>query len=491
MTQRVQSLIYRRLRGLLVGSKIQKGSLESFSEPRDYWPLLQQNIARVEELTRSQAFSALTKVLCEYTGIDSSRMTAIASRQLLVANESGEEAFAYRPLGVWFHFLGWLSVAAIRRLIHRPDSEPVALLFGDWGSGGTDGSRYKALIREADRRGITSCVIDLDAEKSCTPISALRSVPTVLRAFSKLRQVQKELGLNAHWIAASVMREHLIGSGWTAHYKAGVLFTALDNGNLYVRANAANLTLVLAQNGCRSGSDACYIVSDHYLALEPLDYGGCLLSETGRFRAHQAGSLALANYWTTRPAAASARHSDILWVSDFPPPDEWDQFDRVSKHVTPLNDFVASLHAFLEFAKKHEMGAAFFPRWPGEYDAIKARGVDLEGVHCFDRSSLSVYEAMTKADLVLSSFSTVAFEAMMIKKPVGFIFLTANHGFNQFARQQHLLFDGNGENLAEFLEGLPLHQPLDGPFVIAPEQTLQIMIDVVSEALVERTAAGS
>ena len=79
----------------------------------------------------------------------------------------------------------------------------------------------------------------------------------------------------------------------------------------------------------------------------------------------------------------------------------------------------------------------------------------------------------------------------MIKKPVGFIFLTANHGFNQFARQQHLLFDGNGENLAEFLEGLPLHQPLDGPFVIAPEQTLQIMIDVVSEALVERTAAGS
>ena len=467
---------------------MRKGSLESFTEPREYASLLRSNIRHVDEMTSSPSFLSLSLALGSYTGIDDRVMRTIAARMLLTANESHEQAFAYRPFAVWLHHFVWLVRAMIRSPRPQPLGAGAELLLGEWQDGAS--KRYDLLSHRASAAGISNRVVNLNATDSCGLVPALRSLPQAIKTMRKLSQIRRVLGLNAAWVAASVIREHLIGLRWRQTYQARVLLTACDNGEFYVRGHAARLSLVLVQNGCRTGSDACFIVADHYMALEPLGYPGCLLSETGSFRGHQAGSLALANHWASRPSREPVPQIDLLWVSSFPGTDQWAQFEVSHGHALPLSYLTNSFRAFIDFAKRADVRATFAPRWPGECDALRQRGLDLSGVRILDTSATSTYDAIERAEIVLSSFSTVVFEAMMIEKTAGFIFLTDDPEVIPFARREHLLFDGGDEDeFAAFVERLPSSQPKGASFVVHPDATPQIIIDVVATDLMERTRA--
>ncbi len=487
----VVSKILRRILAWLITSKTSgHGSLREFDIPANYEEILTYNLAEVERLLDTPRLVELQEMLCEYTGLREDQMRAVIARPLLVGNEWNREAYSHRCIGIWAYFL-LRTIGAVVRGARRSEYRPVQVVFGEWPTSG-QGS-YTHLGRELDERGISHDTIDVTQHNIAGLRTALGGVITVVRLTRLLRRIALDQQITLHSVCAQIILEQIIGEAWGKRIGAEVLFTALDNGSLFVRSHAAGMKLMLAQNGTRCGSDASFIVADHYLSLEPTHYAASLLRSTGIFDLVPAGSLSLANQ-AVKDAAIGARvQFDILMISQFSPIAEWTVVDTTCGHMFLTGEVLQSTRMIVDYARERSLRIAFYPRSECEFEGPKARGLDLKDVHCFDRRETTLFQAISSAECTLSCFSTTSFEAMLMGKTAGFVFASPNMAINQYARDNGLLYSSpDPSGLDAFLRDLPNRQPVNDPFIVHPTKTHKVMADVIESALVsaDSTPAG-
>ncbi len=478
----VSKPIHRILAWLIKGKKSRHGSLCEFDIPANYEEILTYNLAEVERLLDTPRFVELQEMLCEYTGLREDQMRAVIARPLLVVNEWNREVYSHRSIGIWAYFL-LRTIGAVVRGAKRSEYRPVQVVFGEWPTGGR--GSYTYLGCELDQRGISHDTIDVTQHNVADLRTALRGVITAVRLIRLLRRIAVDQQITLHSICAQIVLEQIIGDAWGKRFGAGVLFTTLDNGSMFVRSHAAGMKLVLAQNGTRCGSDASFIVADHYLSLEATHYAASLLRSTGIFDLVPAGSLSLANQ-AVKDAAIGARvQFDILMISQFSPTAEWTVIDTTCGHMFLMGEVLQSNRLIVDYARERSLRIAFYPRSEREFEGLKARGLDLKDVHCFDRRETTLFQAISSAECTLSCFSTASFEAMLMGKTAGFVFASPNMAINQYARNNGLLYSSpDPSGLDTFLRDLPNRQPVNDPFIVHPTKTHKVMADVIESALV-------
>ncbi len=488
----VSKLIHRFLVWLIIGKTSRHGSLREFDIPANYEEIHTYNLAEVERLLDTPRLLELRKLLCEYTGLREDQMRAVIARPLLVANEWNREAYSHRSIGIWAYFL-LRTIGDVVRGAKRSEYRPVQVVFGEWPTGG-QGS-YTYLGHELNQRGISHDTIDVTQHNVAGLRTTLRGVSTVVGLIRLLRRITVDQQITMHSVCAQIVLEQIIGEAWGKRFGAEILFTALDNGSLFVRSHAAGMKLVLAQNGSRAfESDASFIVADHYLSLEATHYAASLLRSTGIFDLVPAGSLSLANQ-AVKDAAIGARvQFDILMISQFSPTAEWTVVDTTCGHMFLMGEVLQSNRLIVDYARERSLRIAFYPRSEREYEGLKARGLDLNDVHCFDRRETSMFQAISSAAITLSCHSTATFEAILMGKPAGFVYASPNTAINQYARDNGLLYSSpDPSGLDAFLRDLPNRQPVNDPFIVHPTKTHKVMADVIEAALVsaDSTSASS
>ncbi len=479
----VSKFLRRILAWLIKGKKSRHGSLCAFDIPANYEEILTYNLAEVERLLDTPRLVELQEMLCEYTGLREDQMRAVIARPLLVVNEWNREAYSHRSIGIWAYFL-FRTIGAVVRGAKRSEYRPVQVVFGEWPTGG-QGS-YTYLGHELDQRGISHDTIDVAQHNVAGLRTALRGVITAVRLTRLLRRIAVDQQITLHSICAQIVLEQIIGDAWGKRFGAGVLFTSLDNGSLFVRSHAAGMKLVLAQNGSRAfESDASFIVADHYLSLEATHYATSLLRSTGIFDLAPAGSLSLANLAVNDAAIGAPVQFDILMISQFSPIAEWTVVDSTCGHMFLTGEVLQSSRLIVDYARERSLRIAFYPRSECEFEGLKARGLDLKDVHCFDRRETTLFQAISSAECTLSCFSTTSFEAMLMGKTAGFVFASPNMAINQYARDNGLLYSSpDPSGLDTFLRDLPNRQPVKDPFIVHPTKTHKVMADVIEAALV-------
>ncbi len=473
--------MHRFLVWLITSKTSRHGSLREFDIPANYEEILTYNLAEVERLVDTPRLVELQEMLCEYTGLREDQMRAVIARQLLVANEWNREAYSHRSIGIWAYFL-LRTIGAVVRGAKRSEYRPVQVVFGEWPTSG-QGS-YTHLGRELDERGMSHDTIDVTHHNIAGLRTALGGGITVVRLTRLLRRIALDQQITLHSVCAQIILEQIIGEASGKRIGAEVLFTALDNGSLFVRSHAAGMKLVLAQNGTRCGSDASFIVADHYLSLEPTHYAASLLRSTGIFDLVPAGSLSLANQAVKDAAIGARAQFDILMISQFSPIAEWMVVDSTCGHMFLTGEVLQSTRMIVDYARQRSLRIAFYPRSGREFEGLIAKGLDLNNVHCYDRRDTSLWQAISSAECTLSCFSTASFEAMLMGKTAGFVYASPNTAINQYARENGLLYSSpDPSGLDAFLRDLPDRQPVNDPFIVHPDKALKIMADVIASAL--------
>ncbi len=475
-------IIHRLLVWLITGKKSRHGSLCAFDIPANYEEILTYNLAEVERLLDTPRLVELQEMLCEYTGLREDQMRAVIARPLLVVNEWNRETYSYRAIGVWAYFL-FRTIGAVLRGAMRSEQRSVQVVFGEWPTGG-QGS-YTYLGYELDQRGISHDTIDVTQHNVAGLGAALSGVSTVVGLIRLLRRIALDQQITLHSICGQIVLEQIIGDAWGKRFGAEILFTALDNGSLFVRSHAAGMKLVLVQNGSRAfESDASFVVADHYLSLEATHYAASLLRSTGIFDLVPAGSLSLANQAVNDFTNGARVQFDILIISQFSPTADWAVVDSTYGHMFLTGEALQSTRMIVDYARERSLRIAFYPRSGREFEGLMARGLDLKGVHCFDRRETSMRQAISAAECTLSCFSTASFEAMLMGKTAGFVYASPNTAINQYARDNGLLYSSpDPSGLDAFLRDLPNRQPVSDSFIVHPDKTLKIMADVIASAV--------
>ncbi len=476
---------------LIAGKTSRHGLLRGFDLPANYEEILAYNLAEVARLLETPRLVDLRNLLCEYTGIRDDQMKAVIARQVLVVNEWNREVYAYRAIWVWAHFV-LRTVGAVVRGAKHSERGSAQVLFGDWSTGGH--GLYTHLGHELDQRGISHDTIDVTQHDVAGRRASLRGIITALRLIRLLRGISVDQQITLHSICAQIVLEQMIGEAWGKRFSADVFFTLLDNGSLFVRSHAAGMKLVLAQNGTRCGSDACFIVASHYLPIEPTDFEANLLSATGVFQLVHAGALSIANQARADPDRGGGSQFDILWVSQTGSAELLESSNRAVAHNYPISDRLQSTRMVLDFAHAHGLRIAYFPRDPYEVNTLVEFGLDLSHAYCIDRREMSIYQAITLSKVTLSCFSTALYEAMHVGKTAGFVYASPNMTINQYARDNGLLYSSpDPSGLDAFLRDLPIRQPVNDLFIVHPTKTHKVMADVIESALVsaDSTSASS
>lgn len=449
-------------------------ALRAYTTPDAFPELFRHNLSVVGAVAERPAVRALVDALAAAGRLDADDVLIDLQRWLLVAHEYYPGQLRVRR-GFAAAGLAGLAAIAAAGLARARGGEPAAVLVDDWDPGSAE-TFYGADVVAALGQGGRVALADVTAFRDVDVRDLARLAPRWPRLAAAARRAEREEGVGFSRYLVRVAALVLAGRTLRRRYGARVVLSGNDNGFPTLKARAAGMRVVLAQNGLRGLlSDSAFVSADVLLAMgsAPLQEvrveTGCRFGEV-----RELGSLRLARHIAARGAAPEPAY-DVVFVSSLEPAAP---FDARHGHYYPMAAEHRAIRLVGALAESTGLRVAHYPRMDDERARLEAEGLLSPAVELLERRPGGVYAAAEAGHVVLSSVSTATLEALALGRPAGFVNLSGNAGIlAPFARAGLEHTGEDPQQLARFVEHLRSGAAIG--LVTQPSEPVRVVAEAV------------
>jgi hypothetical protein len=452
--------------------------LIDYSRPADHAPTFEHNLGVVDGVGDRPQIAALVDHLASAARLDPALVLLDCKRYLLTAHAyySGQ---LRRRRGWSLVLAGALLFYALASLRRAPRTQSTVLV-DDWDHQSRETFYGPALVDAIAARWPTE-VVDVSTSREI----GVRSCLAVLRRWPSLarhcRRVRDAEGVDLWHYTFRFWRDVLAGRSLRRRYGARIVLSGNDNGFPFVKAKAAGLHVLTIQNGSRGClPDSAFAYADSHLAMasgrlrDVRTATGCQLGTV-----RSVGSIRLARHLAERDAAEPERY-DVVFVSCMEPSPE---YERVfGSYYSMATEWEAI--ALLNEVAEDGLRIAYYSRYDGEEDDIRARGLHSPAIEYLPRRPGGVYEAMQAGRVTICTCSTAGLEGAALGRPVGYVNLSGNAVLNPTWALDGLEYTPEREaTLAQFIAAVPETAIDRRDYIVQTEAFADEVLAMVAAAL--------
>lgn len=417
--------------------KIIKSCLKPVTNTETYAETHTYNFSVLENLHEDKSFSSLTKTLSSFSGIEEKIIEQTLKRQILLATEHYPERIVFNKKAILklMYFLGGLCYRAKIFCKHKKYD----VLVDDWSLNVRENFYGETLLSKiAKENSIT--VFDINSIKHVL----FQDVPRVFiylpYLYYLIFSIYYRKGLFLQYGVHSVIRDSMAGRFLARKHGIEVVLSGEVVPNI-IRCKAANAKLVSLNNGYSPGNTIySYFYADIILSLPARKYlASCTVCNYLVGDIRYVGSLRQARFYKKQ-----ASEYPLLWISSV-------QESYFSEKFISLEGEYKATKLINEFAAKYpEVPVYYRFRSDNELEILKEKKLYCEHIHYLSKSS-SVYEEISKAEVVMTKSSSTGIEAMGAGKKVGILNFFGNPLIHEGFKNLNIhLFDNSLDAFYKF-----------------------------------------
>lgn len=356
------------------------------------------------------------------------------------------------------------------------------VLVHDWSPGVIDNFYGDVLLRSLKVR-LSAGVVSQKGLWRAGLLDSFSRIPDYFMAQRLAARARMATGVELSGFVNYAVRCALAGQ-WLRRYAApAVILSGNDNGFPVLLAKAAGAKLILIQNARKTlFSDAAYKYADIFVAMADLEKMG-IIAQTGcRFgKIVQLGSIRIANAMQPPAREGAIPGCDLLWISDL---EYSGGSEQVFGRYYSMTSEIAAIRVLNELALRSGWSIIYKCRMPDELVHLKSLGLISDKIHYVGRYEMNTYRVALKAEVVMSTLSTVVLEMLGVGKKAGLFNLSGNNNVNADLSQYGLEYtreDTGG--LLDFVSSLRLNPPDLGGTVVQDPHYFERLEEIVAEAV--------
>lgn len=431
--------------------------LRPYTENTSYPEIFSHNFREVDGIARHESIDYLLRCLSSRLEIPFEIMLIECKRYIMTSHEYHPQKISSGlPYAVFA--AARFCAAMIFSVFQTGLPARTTLIIDDWSPG--VGANFYGEELIAVLRARTSVAVAHGRQLLHVSFSRLMSCLDIYaRAWLIGRRVPKETGIGMTGFINYVVRAAAAGLTLRDGAMPSVILSGNDNGFPVILAAASGAKLALVQNARKTlFSDASFKYADIFFAMADIDRlditarTGCVLRSMIPL-----GSIRLAHARLDE-GVDDIPASDITWISDL-------EYTEVSEgtfgRYYSMRHELDAIRLLNSLAERTQWKIIFKCRNNGEVELLKSLGLYSDKITYIGRFEMNTYQVAMKAEVILSTISSVVMEMMGVGKRGGFVNLSGNTNVNADLTPFGLEYTRNDvAGLQQFIEGLRKMPPV-------------------------------
>ncbi|WP_186647696.1 hypothetical protein [Fluviispira vulneris] len=457
-----------------------------FTVPEEYSHVIRKNINILNDLENINTISAYANFIYKNLGVEKKIIFLFIKKILITEHEyklSKGMKFVRIPFTIYFILR--VFHGSFLSLVSYDRKNNYDVLIDEWYEGSLK-SFYYFSDSEIRKNKFKSLNITTLSKFLCRDF--FKIIIMFIKSNFYIKKIKKELHINFDILNMLLVFNTYSGKYIKYKFQPKVILSGNDNGFPFIKSKVSGAKLLTIQNGIRTiESDANYSYADIYFSLTSKStcnlriYGGCLFNEI-----IELGSLRLSEFLKNK--FESKFSFDIIYVGSFIDSSSFDE--NMSHYFSYKKNETENIKAFNLIASEYKnLKIAYFPKYNNELDTLKKYNLISENICYIDRNSMNVYEAISSAKIVLTSFSTAAVESLALGKKIGFINLSGNSDLNTHFHSEDIEFKIKNyvkDDLIQFISKLQLSDILVDKYIVQSIYAKEKILNIIERELCDK-----